>query len=241
MIIDYHAHLKWDRETNSYDTEACLKDMEENCIEKRMVSALYGYSVREQNEAVERMVREHPDQIIGCAVINPKERDCVEEMERVASCGCFKASELDSMEPCYYPGTMPVVGVMIDIAGSHGMPVNVFTGWGCRTMTAQWAYYDRRHPDMRMVLLHMGTTDFGYGCVDLVRQYDNLMVETSCMYELPILRKAFGNLPKEKFLFGSHYPDKITRCSVDTFVLLHLPKETLDCLYYRNAEQVLGL
>ena len=25
MIIDYHAHLKWDRETNSYDTEACLK------------------------------------------------------------------------------------------------------------------------------------------------------------------------------------------------------------------------
>ena len=109
MIIDYHAHLKWDRETNSYDTEACLKDMEENCIEKRMVSALYGYSVREQNEAVERMVREHPDQIIGCAVINPKERDCVEEMERVASCGCFKAIELDSMEHCYYPETMPVL------------------------------------------------------------------------------------------------------------------------------------
>ena len=58
------------------------------------------------------------------------------------------------------------------------MPVNVFTGWGCRTMPAQWAYYAKRHPDMTMVLLHMGTTDFGYGCVELVPQYENLMVET---------------------------------------------------------------
>ena len=70
MMIDYHSHLKWDRETNSYDTEACLKDMEDNHIEKRMVSALYGYSVREQNDAVADMVRAHPDKIIGCAVIN---------------------------------------------------------------------------------------------------------------------------------------------------------------------------
>ena len=241
MMIDYHSHLKWDRETNSYDTEACLKDMEDNHIEKRMVSALYGYSVREQNDAVADMVRAHPDKIIGCAVINPKERDCVREMERAASSGCFKAIELDSMEHCYYPETMPVLDEIIDIAVSHRMPVNVFTGWGCRTMPAQWAYYAKRHPDMLMVLLHMGTTDFGYGCVDLVRQYDNLMVETSCMYELPILRKAFGNLPKEKCLFGSHYPDKITKCSVDTFVLLHLPQETLDCLYYRNAMRVLEL
>ena len=119
MIIDYHAHLKWDRETNSYDTEACLKDMEENCIEKRMVSALYGYSVREQNEAVERMVREHPDQIIGCAVINPKERDCVEEMERVASLSatgcrsmCLPAGDAERCRPSgpTTPGGIPICG-----------------------------------------------------------------------------------------------------------------------------------
>ena len=182
MIIDYHSHIKWDRDTNQYDTEALLLDMQENQIDKRVVSALAGFSIREQNDAVAELVKAHPDRIVGSAVINPKERDCVAEMERIAASGCFKTIELDSMEHCYYPETMPVLDTIIEIAVANHMPVNVFTGWGCRTMPAQWAYYARRHPDMTMVLLHMGTTDFGYGCVELVPQYENLMVETSCMY-----------------------------------------------------------
>ena len=108
-------------------------------------------------------------------------------------------------------------------------------------MPAQWAYYAKRHPNMMMVLLHMGTTDFGYGCVELVPQYHNLMVETSCMYELPILRKAFHQIPKERFLFGSHYPDKLTVCSVHTFDLLKLPADLTEGLFYKNAERLLGI
>ena len=192
MIIDYHSHIKWDRDTNQYDTAALLQDMEENQIDKRVVSALAGFSTREQNSAVAELVKANPDRIIGSAVINPKERGYV------------------------------------------------FTGWGCRTMPAQWAYYAKRHPDMTMVLLHMGTTDFGYGCVELVPQYENLMVETSCMYEFPILRKAFSQIPKERFLFGSHYPDKLTVCSVHTFDLLKLPEELKECMFCKNAERLLS-
>ena len=47
MIIDYHSHIKWDRDTNQYDTAALLQDMEENQIDKRVVSALAGFSTRE--------------------------------------------------------------------------------------------------------------------------------------------------------------------------------------------------
>lgn len=43
MIIDYHSHIKWDRDTNQYDTAALLQDMEENQIDKRVVSALAGF------------------------------------------------------------------------------------------------------------------------------------------------------------------------------------------------------
>ena len=240
MIIDYHSHIKWDRDTNQYDTAALLQDMEENQIDKRVVSALAGFSTREQNSAVAELVKANPDRIIGSAVINPKERGCVEEMERIAASGYFKTIELDSMEHCYYPETMPVLDTIIEIAAANHMPVNVFTGWGCRTMPAQWAYYAKRHPDMTMVLLHMGTTDFGYGCVELVPQYENLMVETSCMYEFPILRKAFSQIPKERFLFGSHYPDKLTVCSVHTFDLLQLPEELKECMFCKNAERLLS-
>lgn len=241
MMIDYHSHIKWDRDSNQYDTGALLKDMEENHIDKRVVSALAGFSIKEQNDIVAELVKAYPDRIIGSAVINPKERDCVMEMERIASSGYFKTIELDSLEHCYYPETMPVLDTIMEIAAAYHMPVNVFTGWGCRTMPAQWAYYAKRHPNMMMVLLHMGTTDFGYGCVELVPQYHNLMVETSCMYELPILRKAFHQIPKERFLFGSHYPDKLTVCSVHTFDLLKLPADLTAGLFYKNAERLLGI
>ena len=90
MIIDYHSHIKWDRDTNQYDTAALLQDMEENQIDKRVVSALAGFSTREQNSAVAELVKANPDRIIGSAVINPKERGCVEEMERIAASGYFK-------------------------------------------------------------------------------------------------------------------------------------------------------
>lgn len=241
MIIDYHSHIKWDRNTNQYDTDALLRDMEENQIGKRVVSALAGFSEREQNDAVAELVKAHPDRIIGSAVINPKERDCIGEMERIAASGLFKAIELDSMEHCYYPEMMPVLDTIIEIAEAKHMPVNVFTGWGCRTMPAQWAYYAGRHPHMTMVLLHMGTTDFGYGCVELVPQYKNLMVETSCMYEFPILRKAFSQIPEDRFLFGSHYPDKLTVCSVHTFDLLKLPESLKERMFYKNAGNLLGI
>ena len=132
MIIDYHSHIKWDRDTNQYDTAALLQDMEENQIDKRVVSALAGFSTREQNSAVAELVKANPDRIIGSAVINPKERGCVEEMERIAASGYFKTIELDSMEHCYYPETMPVLDTIIEIAAANHMPVNVFTGWGCR-------------------------------------------------------------------------------------------------------------
>ncbi len=240
-IIDYHAHLGWDQKTDSYLGEELLKDMDENGISMRVVSALYGYSIKEQNDAVMKLVKEHPDRIIGSAVINPKERNCIKEMNRVVESGYFRTIELDSMEHCYFPEVCPNIDEIIDIATEANMPVNVFTGWGHRTAPAQWAYYAKKHPDMRMVLLHMGTTDFGYSCVKLVQETPNLWDETSGMYEFPILRRAFAAIPEKYFLFGSHYPHKFTKCSIDTFDMLNLPEAFRERLFHKNVEEFLSL
>lgn len=240
MIIDYHSHIGWDSANNLFLSDALMDDMKENDIDIRMASALYGYATREQNDAAMKAAQKEP-RILACAVINPKERGCVAEMERVSRSGAFKAVELDSLEHSYYPEEAPNIDSIIELAVSHGLVVNCFTGWGPRTMPAQWAYYAKRHPRMKMVLLHMGTTDFGYGCIDLAKQYDNIWLETSGMYEFPILRKAFASLPKEKFLFGTHYPHKFSRCSIDTFDLLDLPGDLREHLFFKNAKTLLSL
>lgn len=240
-IIDYHAHLEWDQKTNTYDIEGCLADMDKYGIDKRMVSALYGYSIKEQNDVVMDMVRKYPDRIIGCAIINPKERYCIEETKRIVESGCFKAIEFDSLEHCYYPEVTPNIDEIIDIVTEAGMIVNVFTGWGPRTAPYQWTYYAKRHPNSKIVLLHMGTTDFGYGCINLVKETPNLYDETSGMYEFPILRRAFANIPHDRFLFGSHYPHKFTKCSIDTFDMLNLSEDFREKMFYQNAKDLLNL
>ena len=108
-------------------------------------------------------------------------------------------------------------------------------------MPAQWAYYAKKYPSMKMVLLHMGTTDFGYGCIDLVKNTPNLWDETSGMYEFPILRRAFANIDEPHFLFGTHYPHKFTKCSIDTFDMLNLSEEFKEKLFYENAKSLLKL
>ena len=240
-IIDYHAHLGWDQETNTYLYDDLIEDMDKYGIDIRMVSALYGYSIEEQNNAVIELIKRYPNRIIGSAVINPKERNCIEETKRIIASGYFKAIEFDSLEHCYYPEVCPNIDEIIDLVTEAGLIVNVFTGWGPRTMPAQWAYYAKKHPNMKMVLLHMGTTDFGYGAIDLVKNTKNLYDETSGMYEFPILRRAFSNIEHNRFLFGSHYPHKFTKCSIDTFDMLNLDEEFRNKLFYENAKELLNI
>ena len=240
-IIDYHSHLGWDQKNDKYLCDDLLTDMDKNSIQIRQVSALYGYDIPEQNEAVANLVRLHPDRIIGSAVINPKTRNCIDETKKAIDSGLFKSLEFDSMEHCYYPEVCPNIDEIIELAVKANMPINVFTGWGPRTAPAQWAFYAKRHPNMRMVILHMGTTDFGYGCVNLIHDTKNLWAETSCMYEFPILRRAFSSIQENHFLFGTHYPHKFTRCSIDTFDMLHLSDEFRGKLFYTNAKEFLAI
>lgn len=242
MIIDYHAHLPWDRDEDRYLVEDCLEDMDANGIDVRMISALDGYSVREQNAAVQRAVDAHPDRLLGCAVINPRTRDCYEEMERVVSSGAFRAIELDGLEHSYYPETQQKwLDPILELARDNGLVVNCFTGWGPRTMPVQWAFYAKRFPDLPFVMLHMGTTDFGYGCVKMVPEYDNVYVETSCLYEFPIIRRAMAAIDHKKILFGTHYPHKSTHCSLHAFDLLGLDEEFIERHRHLNAKELLGL
>ena len=61
------------------------------------------------------------------------------------------------------------------------------------------------------------------------------------MYEFPILRRAFAAIPEKYFLFGSHYPHKFTKCSIDTFDMLNLPEAFRERLFHKNVEEFLSL
>ncbi len=242
MIIDFHAHLGRDPVAKLYYVEELLKDMEDNGIDRRMVSALEGRSTSAQNDAVIELVKQHPGKLIGCAVVNPKEDDSVREAARVASCPEIRALEFNTWEHGYLPERLHYhLDPILDIAGHSGLAVKLFAGWGPRSMPQQWASYAAKHPKVTFVVLHIGGIDFGYGSIDLVRDTPNMLFETSGQTELQVLRKAFRVIPAEKFLFGSNYPEHFTKCSMDVFDVLELPPAHRQKIFCDNARRLLDL
>ena len=70
MIIDFHAHVERDLITKKYDIESIIQDMDANGIGVRMISTLKGKSIRDQNDAMISYVRQYPERLMACAVIN---------------------------------------------------------------------------------------------------------------------------------------------------------------------------
>ncbi|MEG0577635.1 MAG: amidohydrolase family protein [Bacilli bacterium] len=243
MLIDFHAHLKRDMITKVYDLEDCLNDMMANKIDKRVISTLEGKSITEQNNYIIDIVKKYPDKLIGCAVINPKLDDCVEEMKRLAKYpNEIKVIEFNTWDHGYLPERYEYhLNQIFDIVQKNGLPVKIFSGWGARSMPQQWAKYLKKYPNIKFVILHIGGIDFGYGAIDFIRDMPNAMSETSDQTEIQVLHKAFAQLKPEKLLFGSNYPEQITKCSINTFDVLNLSEECRDAMFYKTATSLLKL
>ena len=217
MIIDIHAHIRCNPSDQAAEETALLQDMERNGIGFRVVSALNGWDYDEGNAYVSEFVSRYPDALLGCAVVNAKRRDAARATEQALSLPGMGMLELNSLEDGYYPDTCSGVEEVLEVAERHGVPVKVFCGIGSRSMPQQWMGHVRRHPNIPFVFLHMGCFDYGYGCIDLANEVDNLYLETSNQYEMQILRKAVNVAPGRRLVFGSMWPERLTKCSLDVF------------------------
>lgn len=240
MIVDIHSHIKRNLSCQEEEEKKLLLDMEKNKVDVRVVSAMDGWTVEEGNRYVSGFVSAHPGRLAGCAVINPKEEDCDKKAAEVLTLPGMAMLEFQSVEHGYYPDTCDGIDRVLQVAEKKGVPVKVFTGIGARSMPQQWLGHVKRHPDITFIFLHMGCFDYGYGCVDLAAHYSNILLETSNQYEVQILKKAVGSLPAKKLVFGSSYPERLTRCSLDVFDMFHLDDEYRRLLFGENAAGLLG-
>lgn len=240
MIFDIHSHIKRDDKNQEKLEADLLEDMKKNNIALRVVSTLEGKSIQEQNNYISDFVSRYPHELVGCAVINPKEFDSVEETLRALRLPGIKMLEFNSLEHGYYPDSNPNINEILEIAQAGNIPVKVFVGLGARAIPHQWLAHTNKHPDVKFIFLHMGCFDYGYGCVDLALNNNNIYVETSNQYEIQILKKAFAKLPREKIIFGSSYPERITKCSIDVFDMFHLDKGYLDSIYSGSFKNILS-
>lgn len=241
-MIDFQAYISWDPITRSYDVDELLRDMDENNIRMRVITALNGEGTRKQNDFTRKLVQEHPDRFIGCATINPKEIDCLDEVDRILKMPEFKMIELHSLEHGYRPEKYQHhLDPIFEMCRDAQSIVKVFTGHGFYTMPEQWVFYSHRFPALPFVFEHMGGSDYSYGTIDLITPTNNLYVTTSYETEMQPLMMAFEKLPIEKYLFGSNYPLNFTDLSILKYDILNLNNTQKEHLFEKNAQKLLNL
>ena len=235
MIIDIHSHIKLDGQ------QPLFQDMDKNGIDYRIVSCLSEPDTKIANKFVEELVSAHPDRLGGCAVINPKQKDCAEECERFLENPAMKMVEFNSLEHGYYPDVCEGVDKVLKVVAKNQAIVKVFSGIGSRAMPQQWLKHVEKYPQIPFIFLHMGCFDYGYGCVDLAGRYENIYLETSNQYEVQIMKKAVTTAPQDKLLFGSSYPERLTKCSLDVLDMFHLDEGFRKKIFGENAAALLNL
>lgn len=237
MLIDIHCHVGYD---GSYQLEEVISDMKQFKIDKRVISTINGLTTRQNIIAINEMVANNSDLLIGCAVINPKLETSFVDTEYALTLPNISMFEFNPFEHAYYPDTVDNLDKILSLINERGIPVKVFTGISCYGIPQQWETYMKKYSNIKFIFLHMGCFDYGYTCVEVVARNENAYVEISNQYELQILRKCVSEVAIDKILFGTTYPERLTSSALKVFDMMDLPKAETDKIYYENNIKMLG-
>ncbi|MGX8851418.1 amidohydrolase family protein [Amedibacillus sp. YH-ame10] len=236
-MIDIHSHINL--LDGELDFDELLTDMDRYSIDKRVISYLAYDEIQKYNHLIADAIKKYPDRFVGCAIINPCLCTALEDIKDALSMPYIKMIEFNSFEHGYYPDHCATLDSIFEEINKHKLPVKIFSGLGAKSLPQQWVRYVEKYPDINFIFLHMGCFDYGYGCIDMVKKYPNALVETSNQYELQILRKAFEQLPSQKILFGSCYPERLTRSAIEVFELFDIKEDDLYKIQHENAQSLL--
>lgn len=106
-MIDIHSHLKTDSGKGS--VQELLQDMDRFHIDRRVISDMRYDDVQGGNQRIAELVKEYPERLIGCAVLNPALSTILEDTRHACSLKEIRMIEFDSYRHGYAPDDCPVL------------------------------------------------------------------------------------------------------------------------------------
>ncbi|MCL2563861.1 MAG: amidohydrolase family protein [Oscillospiraceae bacterium] len=240
-MIDYHVHMGKSSSGHVTTPDDLVAYLDEFGIQCAGLSVLNGIDTREQNDTVQAACLQYPDRIVGHAYINPRDPKAIDEVHRCLGELKMRGVQLHSWKHGYYPENTPALDGILDVIESYGVPVLVHTGTAPLSLPQQWAIYAERHPGVTFVFEHLGYIDYGYSCVECVRNLENVYVETSGQVEIPVLFKAYHELGADRIIFGSDWPYKYPKSEIVRLEVLPLSDEEKEKIFHANAAKLLKL
>lgn len=243
MIIDSHVHIGTG---NFFHMQAGAEDLlraADSCGVDRIfvteLNALF-YNMAEGNDALGRILNEHPDRLIGYVSVPTPRLDerAVKEVHRCHEKYGMRGLKIYSHPEASIaePGTCP----LLEAAAEYGMPILA------HTTPAECDYLMERVPQCRLLMAHMGGHPYAFGdwhrAVAVAKKHPNLLLDTaSSQIDNGQIEFAVAELGPEKILYGSDMPLLDPHTQKAKVTGAEISEEAKSLILGGNTARILGL
>ena len=235
MINDFHVHMGKSSRGTNYTVDDLLRSMDRFDIERSGLSILNGVLTPELNDRVMQAVKDHPDRIVGFGYINPREPHAIDEVRRCLDTPGMRGIKFHSWKHGYFPDNNTALDGIVEAIEPYGVPILCHTGTAPLSLPQQWAAIAKRHPKATFVFAHIGYLDFGYGCVECVKDLPNVYVDTAGQEEIPVIEKALDELGPDRIIFATDWPYQYPGSEIVKFDHYELDDAARDKIFRTNA------
>ncbi len=238
--IDAHSHVgrfgsPFDVD---FDVSRLAAQMDEYNIEKTILCPA-GAHLNEELLAAWKVL---PERIAPLCWVNANQgRDAYAMLEHYLRDEGFAGVK---MQPLFdaFTADSPAVDPIIDIARACGRPVFIHCGHPPFSLPWQIGLLAERHPDVPMVMIHMGHGHGVYieGSINMALKYDNLFLEVSGMPMGCQIKNAYEKVGAERVMFGIDSPFHHPSVEIQRVLSCGLGDAQLEDVFYRNAAKFMG-
>ena len=228
--IDAHAHIGYigGWADVGITEEGLIEQMDQFDIDRTALCC-------EDNQVTLKVMEDFPGRFIGCVYVNPFKEDAVSLIERYAGQG-FSAVKLNPLRHAYCADG-EIVDPVMERAERLGLPVCLHSGHPPYSLPWQIGLLAERHPDVRVMMIHMG---HGHGvyidaALKMARKFPNIYLEMSGMPMPSKIREAYETVGRDRIMFGTDTPFHHPSVELQKVLVSGVDEEGLERILYRNA------
>lgn len=195
----------------------------------------------EDNEITFQMMKSYPERIIGCVYVNPLQPASIEAMDEYFAKG-FKAVKLNPLRHAYCADS-ELLDAVLTKASKYQVPVCIHSGHPPYSLPWQIGLLAERHPDVKIMMIHMG---HGHGvyidaALKMARRYPNIYLEMSGMPMPTKIYEAYKSVGPQRILFGTDAPFHHPTVEMQKVITSGLDELAQQDVFYNNAVEFFNL
>lgn len=240
MIIDAQCNLGEGCRFR-VSTRELLELMDANQVARAVVAPVDQFLAvynREGNDYILGEARRHRERLLPLVTANPWfGPPALAEVRRGFEAGAAGLKLHPGVQG--FQITDEIVWPLIDAAQAYGRPVYFHTGTPVTSMPLQLTELAQRFPEAKLIMGHMGFSDFWNDVADAAKGAPNIYLETSSHWPSFVVDmvRAVGSC---RILYGSDHPMNVMSLEIGKIVRHISKKEDQHNILHRTAEALFG-